>query len=70
MFWLTAKPLPAGPACFCSDPHPSCEGRAKRIAAERRCTFAQAYVAALNENPSLYLDYLREHERSLGARRV
>lgn len=42
---------------------------AKRIAAERRCTFAQAYVEALNGNPELYVAYLREHERSLLAGR-
>lgn len=42
---------------------------AKRIAGERRCTFAQAYVEALNSNPALYLQYLKEHEAALGARR-
>jgi hypothetical protein len=44
---------------------------AKRIAAERRCTYAQAYVAALNADASLYLRYLQEHEAKLdaGARR-
>lgn len=42
---------------------------AKRIAGERRVPFAQAYVAALNENPTLYVQYLREHEAALGARR-
>jgi hypothetical protein len=42
---------------------------AKRIASERRIPFAQAYVAALNENPALYVAYLREHETKLGALR-
>jgi hypothetical protein len=44
---------------------------AKRIAAERRCTYAQAYVAALNADASLYLQYLQEHQAKLdaGARR-
>jgi len=42
---------------------------AKRIAAERRITFAQAYVEALNANPALYVAYLREHEAKLAAGR-
>ena len=42
---------------------------AKRIAAEQRITFAQAYVEALNANPALYVAYLREHEAALGAGR-
>ena len=44
---------------------------AKRIAAERRVTFAQAYVQALNGDPHLYLAYLKEQEAKLapGARR-
>lgn len=43
--------------------------RAKKIAAERRVTFAQAYVDALQETPSLYVQYCKEHEAALGARR-
>lgn len=44
---------------------------AKKIAAERRVTFAQAYVDALNGDPHLYLAYLKEQEAKLapGARR-
>jgi hypothetical protein len=44
---------------------------AKKIAAERRVTFAQAYVEALNGDPHLYLAYLKEQEAKLapGARR-
>jgi hypothetical protein len=44
---------------------------AKRIAAERRVTFAQAYVEALNSDPHLYVAYLKEQEAKLaaGARR-
>ena len=47
------------------------DSMARRIAAERRCTYAQAYVAALNADASLYLRYLQEHEAKLdaGARR-
>ncbi len=41
---------------------------AKRIAVERRVTFAQAYVEALNGDPHLYLAYLKEHEARLAAR--
>jgi hypothetical protein len=44
---------------------------AKKIAAERRVTFAQAYVEALNGDPHLYLAYLKEQEAKIapGARR-
>ncbi len=38
---------------------------AKKIAAERRITFAQAYVEALNGDPHLYLAYLKEQEAKL-----
>ena len=42
---------------------------AKRIASERRVPFAQAYVAALNADPTLYLQYQKDQEAALGARR-
>lgn len=40
---------------------------AKRIAAERRCTVAQGYVAALNENPELYPAYLKQKRAEIEA---
>ena len=40
---------------------------AKQIMAERRCTFAQAYVEALKSNPALYVQFLKEHEARLAA---
>ena len=43
------------------------DAMAKRIAAERRITYAQAYVEALDGNPELYVQYLREHEAALRA---
>lgn len=59
--------------CGISGPAASLEARltalAKQIAAERRVSFAQAYVEALNANPRLYVAYLREHEAALGVRR-
>ena len=36
---------------------------------ERRVTYAQAHVEALNSNPTLYLQYLKEGETALSARR-
>jgi hypothetical protein len=42
------------------------DARAKQIAAERRCTFAQAYVEALNSDPTLYLRYLKEQQAKIG----
>lgn len=39
---------------------------AKRIAAERRISFAQGYVEALNSDPNLYLAYLKEQQAKLG----
>ncbi len=44
---------------------------AKKIVAERRVTFAQAYVEALNGDPHLYLADLKEQEARLapGVRR-
>ncbi|MFB3826481.1 MAG: hypothetical protein ACE15B_06910 [Bryobacteraceae bacterium] len=42
---------------------------ARRIAAERRITYAQAYVEALHAQPALYAQYLNEHEAAMGTRR-
>jgi hypothetical protein len=43
--------------------------RAKRIAAERHCTYAQAYVEALNSDTRLYLRYLKEQQARIEAAR-
>ena len=43
--------------------------RARELASRERVTYAQAYVQVLNGDPALYLEYLREHEAKLGARR-
>ena len=43
------------------------ERRAKKIAADRRCSFAQAYVDALRSDPHLYLAYLREKQAKIAA---
>jgi hypothetical protein len=69
---LCPKPAAGKPATMASTgltAEAQLNAMAKKIAAERGVTFAQAYVAALNENPLLYVQYLREHEAALGARR-
>jgi hypothetical protein len=42
---------------------------AKKISAERGVSFAQAYVHALKANPSLYVQYLKQHDAAVAAAR-
>lgn len=64
----SSQPRP-GVTAIGSNAEAQLAARAKEIMAARRCTFAQAYVEALNESPTLYVQYLKEHEAALGVRR-
>jgi hypothetical protein len=66
---LCPKPATRNPAMMGGSAEAQLNALAQRIAGERRCTYAQAYVEALNSNPNLYLQYLKEHEAAPGAGR-